>query len=86
MDVESEENLTKIRHIRNFMAVDCLSNITKVWCQQIIHLILNYSSTTDSKTYIVWIMNVVFIVPKILFTENSTGDIKEILCRIHWTL
>nr|XP_011412918.2 golgin subfamily A member 6-like protein 22 isoform X4 [Crassostrea gigas] len=29
MDVESEENLTKIRHIRNFMAVDCLSNITK---------------------------------------------------------
>ncbi|XP_061188240.1 trichohyalin-like [Saccostrea echinata] len=29
MEVESEENLTKVRHIRNYVAVDCLSNISK---------------------------------------------------------
>ncbi|XP_062620764.1 trichohyalin-like isoform X2 [Saccostrea cucullata] len=29
LEVESEENLTKVRHIRNYVAVDCLSNISK---------------------------------------------------------
>lgn len=30
MEMESEENLTKVRNIRNYVAVDCLSNVSKV--------------------------------------------------------
>ncbi|XP_056013047.1 cingulin-like isoform X2 [Ostrea edulis] len=29
MEMESEENLTKVRNIRNYVAVDCLSNVSK---------------------------------------------------------
>lgn len=75
MDVESEENLTKIRHIRNFMAVDCLSNITKVWCQQLIHPILNYSSTTDSKTYELWMYFLLF--SKFCLQKIQQGTLKK---------
>lgn len=33
MEMESEENLTKVRNIRNYVAVDCLSNVSKVQWQ-----------------------------------------------------
>ena len=48
LEVENEEHLTKIRYIRNHMAMDCLCNITKVG-----RFIISYTGVITLSFYIV---------------------------------
>ena len=48
LEVENEEHLTKIRYIRNHMAMDCLCNITKVG-----RFIISYTGIITLSFYIV---------------------------------